>query len=762
MAENKKSKKRPPEKALKTPADESKRKEERSRSELFINRELSWLDFNDRVLGEARDNKTPLLERLSFLSITQTNQDEFVMVRVGSLKDQCDMQDFSRDIAGLTAAEQLTAISEVMHEFAKKQYSTYQRQLLPRLEKEGIFILTPDRLSEEQFLYIREYFTTTLYPILTPMAVDQGRPFPLIPNLSQNIAVLLESADEEDEKLRFATVQVPSGLPRLLPLPAGDFAARLERDPQRTHCYILLEDVINRFLDQVFHGLRIVARCNYRILRNAVMDIDEEDTPDLMTEIEKQLRKRQWGEVIYLAVRDDVSPKLLETLSGMMQVDPQDIYHLSGPLDLSYLGKLSRAPELRYRKDLHYPPYSPQVPAMLADREDEDIFEMIRKKDIFLSLPYESFDPVLEFVREAARDPKVLAIKQTLYRVSGHSPIIQYLEEAANNGKQVLVLLELKARFDEENNIQWAKKLEQAGCHVIYGLVGLKTHSKITLVVREEENGIRRYLHLATGNYNDTTARIYTDLGIFTTAEKFGIDATEFFNMISGYSEPIGWHSLTMAPFWLRQRFLDLIERECENSKAGKEAWIKAKMNSLVDEEIIRALYKASQAGVQIDLVVRGICCMRAGVKGLSENIRVRSIIGRYLEHSRIYIFANGGMKEIYLSSADWMPRNLNRRVELMFPVEDEDCQRRVEEIMELQLRDTERAHLMQPDGSYKKKRRRGRELLDSQKRQEELAIMRSGRAEDAMKGRILRPAAAPDPDEGNYDRAEIGEMLDE
>lgn len=736
--------------------------EEMSRAELFINRELSWLGFNERVLGEARDSDTPLLERLSFLSITQTNQDEFVMVRIGSLKDQCEMHDYTREIAGLTAGEQLTAISLEMHDFVQKQYNTYQRQLLPRLEKEGIFILSRERMTEEQFRFVQQYFMTTLYPILTPMAVDQGRPFPLIPNLSQNIAVLLESSQVDDEELRFATVQVPSGLPRLVKLPVGEFASRHKLDEKRTHCYVLLEEVIDCFLSDVFHGLRIVARCNYRILRNAVMDIDEEDTPDLLTEIEKQLRKRQWGEVIHLAIKDDVSPRLLGILTDLMKVAEEDIYHVNGPLDLSFLGKLSRAPELRYRADLHYPPYSPQTPAMLKDREDENIFELIAQKDLFLSLPYESFDPVLEFVREAARDPKVLAIKQTLYRVSGQSPIIQYLEEAANNGKQVLVLLELKARFDEENNIQWAKKLEQAGCHVIYGLVGLKTHSKITLVVREEENGIRRYLHLGTGNYNDSTARIYTDLGIFTAAESYGIDATEFFNMISGYSEPIGWNSLTMAPFWLRGRFIDLIQREVENIKQGKEAWIKAKMNSLVDEEIIRELYKASRAGVKIQMVVRGICCLRAGVPGLSENIEVRSIIGRYLEHSRIYIFANGGLPETYLSSADWMPRNLNRRVELMFPVDDPECRQRVDEIMTLQLEDTERSHLMRPDGSYKKADRRGKQILDCQKRQEELAMERAGTSENTRHERILRPVSSPVLKEENYQIADLGEMLDE
>ncbi len=735
--------------------------ENMEREDLFINRELSWLSFNERILREARDNKTPLLERLSFLSITQTNQDEFVMVRIASLKDQVEMKDYSRDLAGMTGAEQLRAISQVMHDFIPQQYSTYNRQLLPRLEKEGIFILTPDRLVEEQEAFIYDYFKSALYPSLTPMAVDQGRPFPLIPTMSQNIAVLLEREDKDDGKQFFATVQIPSGVPRLVKLPVGQFAHSKGLLPRTTHCYILLEDIINRYLGEIFHSLKIVERCNYRVLRNSVMDIDEEDTPDLMTEIEKQLRLRQWGEVIHLAVRDDVSPKILKKLQKMMRVEKEDIYYIPGPIDLSFLGKLSRAPELSYKTHLHYTPYEPQTPAMLVGRKGDSIFDLIKQKDIFLSLPYESFNPVLEFVKQSARDPKVLAIKQTLYRVSGHSPIIRYLEEAALNGKQVLVLLELKARFDEENNIQWAKRLERAGCHVIYGLVGLKTHSKITMVVREEEEGIRRYLHLGTGNYNDTTAKIYTDLGIFTCAENYGVDATEFFNMISGYSEPTGWNRLTIAPYWLRQRFYDLIDREIQNAKEGREAYIWAKMNSLNDEGIIRKLYEASQAGVKIDLIVRGICCLRPGVPGISETITVRSITGRYLEHSRIYVFANNGKEEVYLSSADWMSRNLDRRVELLFPVEDEECKARAKEIMEIQFADTERANIMASDGTYKKQDRRGKVILDCQSFQENLAMKRSGNEKTRWKERIFEPINGLGAHE-DYDQTDASDMLEE
>ena len=689
----------------------------------FINREISWLDFNERVLYEARDNDTPLLERLSFLAITQSNQDEFVSVRIAGLKDKVKAQDYLRDIAGLTPLEQLELISVKMHGFMKEQYNTYSRQLLPKLKNEGIFILKYDDLSNEQVEFVSKYFKTTLYPILTPMAVDPGRPFPLLPNESQNIAVLLKSVENPENKFEFATLQVPSGIPRLVKLPVDEFALNNNINSKQTHCYILLEDIINEFIEELFIGLEIVARCNYRIIRNADMAIDEAESPDLLTEIEAQLQKRQWGEVIRLEVRDDISLKLLSMLQEYMDVAQEDIYNIPGPLDLSFLGKLSRAPELEYRKDLHYRPFSPQLPMMLADTDTNDIFSIIRSKDKFISLPYENFDPVLEFVKQAARDPKVLAIKQTLYRVSSNSPIIHYLEEAVKNGKQVLVLLELKARFDEGNNIEWAKKLERAGAHVIYGLVGLKTHSKITMVVREEDDGIRRYVHLGTGNYNDSTAKLYTDLGIFTAADVYGSDATEFFNMISGYSQPRGFKRLIVAPKWMRSTFYDLIDREIINAKAGKEAWIYAKMNSLEDKGMIEKLYEANAAGVKIDLIVRGICCLKAGVPSLSENISVKSIVGRYLEHSRIYIFANAGKPDYYIGSADWMSRNLDRRIEIITPLEDDEVKARVLEIMDLQFKDTERSHILQADSSYKKVDRRGKDRMDNQAMQEDMAV---------------------------------------
>ena len=708
--------------------------------DIYINRKLAWIDFNYRILHEAGRVDTPLLERLNFLAITQTNQDEFVSVRVAGLKDQVHEHDMSRDIAGMTASEQLNKISLKLHGFVKDQYAKYD-ELLDNLRDENIYILNYTDLNVEQIDFVYKYFKYTLYPILTPMAVDSGRPFPLIKTETKNIAVLLKSKKEPDEPLRFATIQVPEGINRLLKLPLDDFCEENNLDPKTTHCYVLLEDIINAYLDELFIGQTIVARCHYRIIRNADMDINDTTTRDLLSEVETQVKQRQWGEVIRLEVRDDVSLKILSMLKDYTEVAEDDIYHIPGPLDLGFLSNLSDADELDYREDLHYPPYEPQLPFDLVNENRADIFSVIRKKDVFLSLPYESFDAVTEFVKQAARDPKVLAIKQTLYRVSSNSPIIHYLEEAVDNGKQVFVLLELKARFDESNNIEWAKRLEQAGAHVIYGLKGVKTHSKITMVVREEEDGIRRYVHLATGNYNDKTAKGYTDVGIFTSADVFGSDATEFFNMLSGYSEPAGFQRLMVAPNWLRQSFYDLIDREIVNAKAGKEARIIAKMNQLEDKGVIDKLYEASQAGVKIDLIVRGLNCLRSGVKGLSENIMVKSIVGRYLEHSRIFVFYNNGDPEYYSGSADWMTRNLDRRVEVVFPVEDVACQKRLREILSLQLKDTERSYVQQADSSYLKiKADSEDEKLDCMKAQEQLALERAA-LEEEQENERMEPA---------------------
>ncbi len=671
----------------------------------YVNRELSWLEFNYRVLGEARDKGIPLFDRLKFLSITASNLDEFFMVRVASLKDMVHAGYTKPDIAGLTAEEQLAKISVKTHELVGHQYSAYNRSLLPALKANGLLLITEhEDLDEEQAAYVDRYFKENVYPVLTPMAVDSSRPFPLVRNKTLNIAALLKKKTGDNE-LEFAMVQVPSGLPRIVELPSGQ-----EEDGKKVRRVILLEEIIERNMRQLFLNYDIVTSHPFRIMRNADFSLDEEEAVDLLEEIEKQLKKRQWGEVIRLEVEEKADRRLLKILKKELSVSNDDIYEIPGALDLTFLMKMYGMAGFEHLKT---PGYTPQpVPALM---NEDDIFANIRKGDILLSHPYETFNPVVEFVRRAAKDPEVLAIKQTLYRVSGNSPIVAALAEAADNGKQVFVLVELKARFDEENNILWAKKLEKAGCHVIYGLVGLKTHSKITLVVRREEDGIRRYVHLGTGNYNDSTAKLYTDCGIMTCNPQIGEDATAVFNMISGYSEPLNWNMLAVAPFWLRSKFLRLIRRETMHAKAGKKASILAKMNSLCDKDIIAALYEASCAGVEIRLVVRGICCLKAGIPGLSEHIEVRSIVGNFLEHSRIFVFENDGCEEVYMGSADWMPRNLDRRVEILFPVVQPELKERVRHIMEVELEDNVKAHILQPDGTYEKPDRRGRQPVDSQ-----------------------------------------------
>lgn len=674
--------------------------------ENYVNRELSWLEFNYRVLSEARDKTIPLFERLKFLSITASNLDEFYMVRVASLKDMVHAKYTKRDIAGLTAQEQLDRISERTHQLVELQYSTYNRSLLPALKQNGLRVITEhEDMNEAEAAFADDYFRKNVYPVLTPMAFDSSRPFPLIRNKTLNIAALLQKKNEKEEELEFAMVQVPSVIPRIVELPR-----EVDEDGKEQRVVILLEEIIERNIQSLFLNYDIVASHPFRIMRNADLTIDEEEAVDLLEEIQKQLKKRQWGEAIRLEIESDVDKRLLKILKKELSVNSQDIFGINGPLDLTFLMKMYGLEGFEHYKA---PKYTPQpVPVLM---NEDDIFTNIRKGDILLHHPYQSFDPVVDFVRSAARDPEVLAIKQTLYRVSGNSPIIAALAEAADNGKQVSVLVELKARFDEENNINWAKKLEKAGCHVIYGLVGLKTHSKITLVVRMEEDGIRRYVHLGTGNYNDSTAKLYTDCGILTCDPQIGEDATAVFNMLSGYSEPLGWNKLSVAPLWLRSRFLRMIRREAAHAKDGRNGHIMAKMNSLCDKEIITALYEASCAGVKIELVIRGICCLKAGVPGLSENISVRSIVGNFLEHSRIFYFYNDGSPEVYMGSADWMPRNLDRRVEIMFPVENESLKAQVIHILELQLEDNVKAHILQPDGTYEKEDKRGKVLVNSQ-----------------------------------------------
>ena len=688
------------------------------KSSNYRNRELSWLEFDNRVLNEARDKSLPLFERLKFLSITSSNLDEFFMIRVASLKDMVNAGYQKKDIAGMTAQEQLEKISERTHELVSQQYSTYNRSFLPALRQNHFVIVDKyEDLTEKQKNFVDQYFSREVYPVLTPMAVDSSRPFPLILNKTLNIGALIRDKGESGKKYDFATVQVPSVLPRFITIPSED-----EADVS----IILLEQVIEGNLQKLFTGYEVLCAHPYRIMRNADLSIDEDEAADLLKEIQKQLKRRQWGEVIRLEVEDHTDKRLLKILKKNLDVKDTAIYLISGPLDLTFLMKVSGMEGFEH---LRYKKYIPQpVPGM---NTEEDIFHQIRDHDILLHHPYYSFDPVVNFVRQAASDPDVLAIKQTLYRVSGNSPIIAALAAAAENGKQVTVLVELKARFDEENNIIWAKMLEKSGCHVIYGLRGLKTHSKITLVVRRDEDGIRRYVHLGTGNYNDQTAKLYTDMGLLTCSRPIGEDATAVFNMISGYSEPEKWNKLAVAPYWLRKKFMFLIGRETENARNGKEARIVAKMNSLCDAPIIAALYEASCAGVKIDLIIRGICCLKAGIPQLSENIHVRSIVGNFLEHSRIFYCWNDGFEEIYMGSADWMPRNLDKRVEIMFPVEDEACKEEVKHILQMQLADNVKASILQPDGTYIKIDKRGKQLINSQEAFCEEAIQRTKDAQE-------------------------------
>lgn len=702
----------------------------------FTNRELSWLEFNQRILGEARDRKNPLFERMKFLSITASNLDEFFMVRIASLKDMVNAGYQKKDIAGMTAQEQLRALNEKMQAFCEKQYTTYNRALLPKLSEEGLEIISFSELSEKEMDFLEEYFHKNIYPVLTPMAIDSSRPFPLIQNKTLNIAALIKSRNKDKKEKKeydIATVQVPSVLPRVILLPQKD-------EPKRKCRVILLENVIEHYLDVLFLNHEIICSAPYRIMRNADLSIDEDDAEDLLKEIEKSLKMRQWGEVIKFEYEERMDKRLVKYLKKQFKVHSCDMYAFNGPLDLTFLMKCYG---IEGFEDLKEAPYIPQKNKKL--RADKNIFNQIRKGDVLLHHPYESFDPIVAFIKQAAEDENVLAIKQTLYRVSGHSPIIAALAQAAENGKQVTVLVELKARFDEENNINWARKLEKAGCHVIYGLVGLKTHCKIALVVRREADGIRRYVHLGTGNYNDSTAKLYTDTGMFTCRNAVGEDATAVFNMLSGYSEPANWNQLIVAPIWMKKRFLEMIARETQNAKEGKPARIIAKCNSLCDRKIILALYEASCAGVQIDLIVRGICCLVAGKPGVSENIRVRSIVGTFLEHARIFYFYNDGNEEVYMGSADWMPRNLDRRVEIVFPVEAPDLKEKAKHILDVQLRDTLKAHCLLEDGTYRKVDRRGKEAVEAQKTFCEEAIAAANESKEKVrKKRTFDPLFSP------------------
>ncbi|MBQ3515167.1 MAG: RNA degradosome polyphosphate kinase [Lachnospiraceae bacterium] len=693
-------------------------------SEYFVNRELSWLEFNYRVFSEANDISIPLFERIKFLSITASNLDEFFMVRIASLKDMIHVKYQKKDIAGMTPKEQIDKILPKTHKLMKDQYSTYNR-LLPELNENGLEVVSRhEDLSEAQSKFVNEYFEKNVYPVLTPMAVDSSRPFPLVRNKTLNIGALI-SKKGHSEEMDLATVQVPSVLPRVVKIPS---------ETEGKTAVILLEEIIEKNIDKLFLNYEVMCAHPYRIMRNADLTIDEEDAADLLKEIQKQLKKRQWGEVIRLEVEENMDKNLLKALSKEFAVEEESIYKINGPLDLTFLMKVNGLEGFDHLKSKKY------IPQPIPEWSPEDnIFEQIKKGDILLHHPYDTFEPVVAFISQAAKDPAVLAIKQTLYRVSGNSPIVAALAQAAENGKQVTVLVELKARFDEENNIIWARKLEQAGCHVIYGLVGLKTHSKIALVVRKEEDGIKRYVHLGTGNYNDVTARLYTDCGLLTASDPIGEDATAVFNMLSGYSEPPSWNKLSVAPIWLKNSFLRWIEREKKHALNGKDARIVAKMNSLCDPMIIAALYDASKAGVKIELIIRGICCLKVGIPGVSETISVRSIVGDFLEHSRIFYFKNDGKEEVYMGSADWMPRNLDKRVEILFPVEDETLKKKVISILDIQLSDNKKAHMLMPDGSYKKVKTQG-EGISSQAEFCRLAMKRKKEGNENDRRRVFEP----------------------
>ena len=683
-----------------------------SNPKYYENRELSWLRFNQRVLNETRDPGNPLMEKVAFLSITASNLDEFYMVRVASLKDMVHAGYHKKDISGMTVREQLEKISKETKKFSNEQYMIYNNEILTQLENKGVHIVSSyENLNEEQAAFADKYFESTVYPVLTPMAVDASRPFPLVRNKTLNIAALIQRnpdrvglvRHEKKKKIvEFATVQVPSVLPRLVAIPS-------EYEDERT--FIFLEQIIEKNLHKLYLNYDVVCAFPYRIMRNADFDIEEDEAEDLLKEIEKQLKKRDWGEVIRLEVENGINNKLLRVLKESFEIHDNDIISVNGPIDLSFLSKI---PKMEDRIDLYFKEHTPENhPRLLPGT---DIFKEIRRGDIFLQHPYESFDPVVDFIKKAADDPKVLAIKQTLYRVSGNSPIIEALSRAAENGKQVTVLVELKARFDEQHNIVWAKKLEHAGCHVIYGVVGLKTHCKIALIVRKEDDGIRRYVHLGTGNYNDSTAKHYTDCGMFTCDESYGEDATAVFNMLSGYSEPAQWNRLIVAPIWMRERLNALIDREIAHARLGRKAQIIAKMNSLCDEKMIQKLYEASMAGVEIILIIRGICCLKVGIPGVSENIKVISIVGEFLEHARIFYFYNDGQEDMFMGSADMMPRNLDRRIEIIFPIDDSKIKEQAKHYLDVEIDDRRKGYILKPNGDFVRQSYEGYEDSSSQK----------------------------------------------
>lgn len=668
-------------------------------SKLLFNRELSWIEFNRRVLEEALDQRRPLLERVKFLAIFSTNLDEFFMIRVSALKDQVEAETPIISPDGMSPQEQLLQISQKLRPLLEEQMSCLKDDLLPELARHGIRIVDYENLSTSSRAEVDSYFQQNIFPVLTPLAVDPSHPFPYISNLSLNLAVFVAGQDE-DTPPRFARIKVPPVIPRLLPIPSSG------------HQFVLVEQVIKANLQWLFPDMELLACHPFRMTRDAELEIEEDEADDLLKTVEAQLRQRRFGSCVRLEVDTTMPSSMVNYLRQALDLEENDVYTIDGPLNVSDLIALYKL-DYPHLKDKAF---TPALPVVL--NSDEGIFDVLRRQDILLHHPYDSFSPVVDFIRSAANDPKVLAIKQTLYRTSGDSPIVQALIEASESGKQVAAIVELKARFDEENNITWARKMERSGVHVVYGLLGVKTHCKIALVVRQEEGVIRRYVHLGTGNYNPTTAKIYTDFGLLTSNPEIGADATELFNYLTGYSRQRKFRKLLIAPINLREKMLAMIEREIEHHREGRPSRIIAKINSLTDTKIIRTLYEASQAGVMIDLIVRGICCLKPGLPGISDTIRVISIVGRFLEHSRIFYFANGGQEELYLGSADWMQRNMDRRIEVVFPVEDERLKQRLKvEILETTLMDNTGARLLHPDGSYERLTPgSGEEAVDSQK----------------------------------------------
>ncbi len=664
---------------------------------LFVNRELSLLAFQRRVFEEARDPANPLLERVRFLSIVASNLDEFFMTRVAGLRQQLAAGVSEVALDGLTPAETLAAIRRENLELQRAMGACLNGELLPQLAATGVHVLDYPQLTEPQRARAREYFDDLVFPVLTPLAVDPGRPFPHISNLSLNLAVLIQDLDGVG---RFARVKVPDTLPRLVPLDRDSAASKGELAlPGQLH-FLWIEQLIAAHVDTLFPGMKVLEVHPFHVTRDAEILLQELEAADLLETIEQGVRQRRFGSVVRLMVGASMTEGMRDLLAENFEIQASDVYQVEPPLALAGIGALAGLD----RRELKFPSFQPAIPARLSAGEDEDVFAAIRKHDILLHHPFDSFSPVVEFLRAAARDPDVLAIKMTLYRVGQNSPVVEALLEASQAGKQVAVLVELKARFDEESNIGWARALEAEGVHVIYGLLGLKTHSKIALVVRREGKALRRYVHLSTGNYNAVTATVYTDLGYFTCDPDVGDDATHLFNTLTGYSRGRAYRKLLVAPVRLRERLLELIERERKHAARGREGHLVFKVNALVDEAMIEALLRAAMAGVRVDLVVRGICCLRPGLAGVSENVRVRSVLGRFLEHSRIFWFRNGGREEVYLGSADLMQRNLDRRVEVVFPIKDPELLRHLrDQVLESYLQDNVRTREMRPDGTYER-----------------------------------------------------------